>query len=84
MSNLEQTEQALFKLEEVREMIREVEVELREPNYCSPPEARHHLSEAASGLAVADRALRSVLEIFGIPDETSPKRFWSGTEEGTE
>jgi len=84
VSNLEQTEQALLKLEEVREMIREAEVELRESAYYPPPEARHHLSEAASGLAVAERALRSVLKVLMTPGEIPPDRPWSGTQEGKE
>jgi nucleotide-binding universal stress UspA family protein len=78
------TKQALSKLEEVRKMIREAEVELRESAYYPPPEANHHLSEAASGLAVAERALRSVLKVLRTPGETPSDRLWAGTEEGKE
>lgn len=78
------TKQALSKLEEVRKMIREAEVELRESAYYPPSEAHHHLSEAASGLAVAERALRSVLKVLRTPGETPSDRPWAGTEEGKE
>ena len=60
----EQTKRALCRLEEVRELIREAEVELRESAYYPPAETRHHLSEAATSLAVADQSLRAVLEIL--------------------
>jgi len=65
--NLEQTEQALRKLEEVREMIRQAEVELRESTYYPPPEARGRLSEATSNLAAAEQALHLVLGILEDP-----------------
>src|ERR687884_565093 len=60
----EQTKRALCRLEEVRELIREAEVELRESAYYPPAETSHHLSEAASNLVAADQSLRAVLEIL--------------------
>ena len=67
------TKQALLKLEEVRYMIREAEVELRESTYYPHAESRHHLSEAASNLVAAEQALRTVLGILEAPDETPPE-----------
>jgi len=48
----------------VRDPIPEAEVELREASYYLPPETRHHLSEAFSNLAAAERALRTVLGLL--------------------
>ena len=67
------TKQALSKLEEVRDMIREAEVELRESAYYPHAESRRHLSEAASDLVAAEQALRTVLGILEAPDETLPE-----------
>lgn len=58
MTGQEQTKRALSRLEEVRDIIRDAEVVLREATYYPPPETSHHLSEAVSNLAAAERALR--------------------------
>jgi hypothetical protein len=62
MTGREETLRALSRLEEVRDMIRRAEVELRESAHYPPPEIRRHLSEAANNLAAAERALRAVLD----------------------
>ena len=64
------TKHALSKLKEVRDMIREAEVELRESAYYPHAESRRHLSEAASDLVAAEQALRTVLGILEAPGET--------------
>lgn len=64
MPGREPTKQALSKLEAVRDMIREAEVELRESTYYPHAESRRHLSEATSNLAAAEQALRRVVEIL--------------------
>ena len=64
MTGHEQTKRVLSRLEEVRDIIREAEVELREAVYYPPPETHHHLSEAASNLAAAEKALRTVLGLL--------------------
>jgi len=67
------TKQALLKLEELRDMIREAEVELRESAYYPHAENRRHLSKAASHLGAAQQALRTALKILEAPDETPPE-----------
>lgn len=74
MTGHEQTKRVLSRLEEVRDTIRDAEVELREATYYPPPEARHHLSEAASNLAAADKALRAVLGLLETSDEERPPK----------
>lgn len=74
MTGHEQTKRVLSRLEEVRDIIREAEVELREAAYYPPPEARHHLSEAASNLAAAEKALRTVLGLLETSGEGRPPR----------
>ena len=69
---IEETKQALLKLEEVRETIREAK--LRESAYYQPYEAHRHHSKATSAPAVAARALGSALGTLGSPDETPPVR----------
>jgi hypothetical protein len=53
----------------VRDIIRAAEVELREATNYPPPETRHHLSQAASNLAAAEEALRTVLGLLEAPGE---------------
>ena len=69
MTGHEQTKRVLSRLEEVRDIIRDAEVELREATYYPPPETGHHLSEAASNLAAAERALRTVLGLLEAANE---------------
>jgi hypothetical protein len=83
MPGYEQTTRALSTLDEVRELIREAEVELRESVYYPPPETRHHFSEAASNLAAAEQSLRTVLELLGPLGKTASKPA-AGTEEKEE
>jgi hypothetical protein len=71
---IEETKQAFLKLEEVRETIREAEVELRESAYNQPYDAHRHHSKATSAPAVAARALGAALGTLGRPDETPPVR----------
>jgi hypothetical protein len=73
MTGQEQTKRALSRLEEVRGIIRDAEVELREATYYPPPEASHHLSEAASNLAAAESALRSVLGLLEAANQQRPQ-----------
>ena len=73
MTGREPTKQALSKLEEVRDIIREAEVELRESAYYPHAESRRHLSEAASNLVAAEQALRTALGILEAPGETLPE-----------
>lgn len=74
MPGREQTKKALSRLEEVRHIIRDAEVELREATYYPAPETRHHLSEAASNLAAAEKALRTVLGLLEMSGEERPPR----------
>lgn len=74
MTGHEQTKRALSRLEEVRDIIRHAEVELREATYYPPPETRHHLSEAASNLAAAEKALRAVLRLLEAANEEQSPR----------
>ena len=74
MPGREQTKRALSQLEKVRDIIREAEVELREADYYPSPEAHHRLSEAASNLAAAEKALRTVLGLLETSGEEQPPR----------
>jgi len=70
MPGREQTERALSRLEEVRNMVREAEVEIRESAYYPPPELRRHLSQATSNLEAAEQALRTVLNTLQTSGRT--------------
>ena len=74
MTGREQTKRALSRLEEVQDIIRDAEVELREATYYPTPEAHHHLLEAASNLAAADKALRTVLGLLETSGEERPPK----------
>lgn len=74
MTGHEQTKRALSRLEELRDIIRAAEVELREATNYPPPETRHHLSQAASNLAAAEKALRTVLGLLETSAEGRPPR----------
>ena len=64
-----ETGRILARLEEVRDMIREAEVGLRESKYYPPPETHHHLLEATANLVAAERKLGSVLDSLGSQEE---------------